>query len=124
MEIYFNKQEKPWQAVEPIQGPPGWNGEVLVETLPTGGTRVVGIRFVTEQSPLRTCQQVQFVIQVVPPDVLGNFIIIYLTDKEHKVIGQVAAQRVVPQAKSGAGNRNQPINWLPGTLTAPCQPTG
>jgi len=124
MEIYFNKQEKPWQAVEPIQAPPGWNPGALEETAPTGGTRIVGIRYVTEQNPLRTCQPVQFVIQVIPPDALGNFITIYLTDKDHKVIGQVAAQRVAAEPKGVGGSRNGLIRWLPGALAAPCQPTG
>lgn len=124
MEIYFDKQEKPWQAVEPLQGPPGWVQEPLIEKEPTGGDRIVGIRYVTADNPLRTCQPVQFVLQVVPPDALGNFITIYLTDKDHNVIGQVAGQRVAPNARAPFWGGIVPIGWQSARLGAPCQPTG
>ncbi len=120
IEIYFDKQQTPWQGAQPIQGPPGWNPEPLTET---GGTRIVGIRYVTDTNPLRTCQPVQFVIQVIPPAAAGNFIIIYLTDKDHNVIGQIAAQRVTPAPQAVANNRNQLVVWLPDALTAPCPTT-
>lgn len=125
MEIYFAKQQKPWQAVEPLQGPPGWNPQPLEEANPSGGTRVVGIRYVTLDNPVRTCQPVQFVLQVVPPDALGDFITLYLTDKDHNVIGQITAQRAAaPNALRSRLGGILPVKWRPGPLAAPCQPTG
>jgi hypothetical protein len=109
MEIFFDQQEPPWQGIEPISVPPGWEAKPIEETDPTGETRVIGIHYVTSENPLRTCQPVAFDLVVVPPEALGNFIKIYLTDKDHKVIGQITAQRLVP-------NRENSNPFIPGSM--------
>ncbi len=116
MEIYFNMQQPPWQGVEPIQGPPGWQVQPITGA---GGTQVVGVQFVTANNPLRTCQPVQIVIQVIPPGALGNFIIIYLTDANHNVIGQIAAQRVGAPSTDAQGANPA---WLSAALAQACPP--
>ena len=94
MEIFFEQQTPPWQGIEPINAPPGWQAQPISVSEPTGGTRVIGVKYVTAENPLRTCQPVVFGLGVTPPSALGDFIKIILTDKDHKVIGQIAAQRV------------------------------
>lgn len=121
MEIFFADQDPPWQGVEPIQLPPGWEAKPIEQTEPTGGTRVIGIHYVTSEFPLRTCQPVHFQIYVFPPEALGNFIKIYLTDKDHKVIGQIAAQRIVPQ-QSNPFAPDGVNEWLAETLDQQCGP--
>lgn len=116
LEIYFNLQQPPWQGVEPIQGPPGWQAQPITAA---GGTQVVGIQFVTSEFPLRTCQPVQIMIQVIPPGALGNFIIIYLTDANHNVIGQIAAQRVAAPA---FGAQGADLDWLSTAIAQACPP--
>jgi hypothetical protein len=61
-----------------------------------GGGVVVGVRCVTEQMPLQVCQPTHFIFQLMPPEPQwpGQFITILLTDREHKVIGQISSQRV------------------------------
>ena len=98
MEIFFDQQTPPWQGIEPINAPPGWGAQPIEQTDPSGGTHIVGVKYVTLENPLRTCQPVVFGLAVFPPSSLGNFIKIYLTDREHKVIGQIAAQRVADPA--------------------------
>jgi hypothetical protein len=122
MEIFYDQQEKPWQGIEPIQWPPGWEAKPIEQTDPTGETHIIGIHYVTGEFPLRTCQPVIFDLVVLPPDTLGNFIKIYLTDKDHKVIGQVAAQRVTPAHDANpfaAGGMNA---WLATVLDPQCGP--
>lgn len=120
MEIFFDQQEKPWQGVEPIQLPPGWEAKPIGQTDPTGGTRIIGIHYVTSEFPLRTCQPVTFEMFVQPPDVLGNFIKIYLTDKDHKVIGQVSAQRHTPTHEANPFAAGGMDAWLTTVLDPQC----
>jgi hypothetical protein len=121
MEIYFDLQAQPWQGVEPIAGPPGWESTPITESDPTGGDRIVGIRFFTSTAPLVTCQPVTFHIAMFPPQALGNFIKIYLTDKDHNVIGQIAAQRVAPNPDLNAFHVDGRRAWLASTLAPACQ---
>ncbi|MCX7851709.1 MAG: hypothetical protein N2383_02890, partial [Caldilineales bacterium] len=93
VDILFAGQNPPWQGVAGVGCPPGWTAEPL-----TVGGVVVGVRCVTEQVPLQVCQPTHFVFQLVPPEPPwpGQFITILLTDREHKVIGQITSQRVNP----------------------------
>ncbi|MCB0114354.1 MAG: hypothetical protein KDD84_09700, partial [Caldilineaceae bacterium] len=121
VEIYFDLQDPPWQGVEPIQAPPGWQAQPITSTTPTGGEQIVGIWFVTEDAPLVTCQPVGFEIFVSPPEALGNFIKIYLTDKEHNVIGQIGAQRAAnAEGSTSAFGPNGLAAWLTHEVAAAC----
>jgi len=93
-EIYFDKQNPPWQQAQLPNPPPGWTVEYITEN----GV-VVGVRWVTVEFPLRKCQPQSFGVVILPPTWAGNFIIIYLTDKDHNVIGQIASQRAQPPSR-------------------------
>ncbi len=55
---------------------------------------------------MRTCQPLNFRIAVEPTTgTVGNTVIIYLTDANHQVIGQIAAQRKI-------GSRQALRAWL------------
>ncbi len=103
IELYFHLQEPPWKSLEWVQLPPGWSGEILgpgPDQPPTGG------RAVTANAPMRTCQPLNFRIAVESTTgSVGNTIIIYLTDANHQVIGQIAAQRKT-------GSRQAVRAWL------------
>ena len=92
-EIYFDKQTPPWQGAQLPTPPPGWTVEPIVEN----GV-IVGVRWVTVEFPFQTCHPQSFPVIPLPPTWAGNFITIYLTDKDHNVIGQIASQRVQPPA--------------------------
>lgn len=81
LEIYFGEQTPPWSGGQPVQAPPGWSAQ------PIPG----GIRFVTSNSPLRTCQPVTLRFQSNPPP--GNAIIVHATDQNHRDIGTFVSQR-------------------------------
>ena len=121
MEIYFALQQSPWQGAAPGQGPPGWQPQPLFDE--RGGTQPIGIGFVTAENPLRTCQPIQFVIQVFPPGAIGNFIITYLTDANHNVIGQIAAQRVAAPSNVGAPTMPGALAWSPEAIALACPPS-
>ena len=82
LEIFFKEQVPPWQAAYPLQWPTGWSPMDMVG----------GIGFATATNPLRYCEPVTFVIQVVPP-VTGDHIWIHATDKDHNNLGYIVSQR-------------------------------
>ena len=89
IEIYFGMQEPPWTGgAVPVSQPQGWNAEPITDD----SGQILGIRFFTSTNPLRTCEPVHFVFQV--GNDVGEFIIFYLTDANHNIIGQAASQRV------------------------------
>jgi hypothetical protein len=83
IEIIWDMQDPPWPGAEPWFAPEGWEPE------PIPG----GIRFVTRDQPLPTCQPREFGLILPPEFPLGDFIVILLTDKDHNVIGQIGSQR-------------------------------
>lgn len=83
LEIYFSDQTPPWTGGGPVQPPPGWRAEPL----PNGG-----IRFVTEEAPLRTTEPV--ILQFTSESPSGDFIIVHATDRNHQDMGTFASQRV------------------------------
>lgn len=91
LEIYFAEQTPPWSGGQPIQPPPGWSAQPLPN----------GIRFVTANSPLRTCQPVTLRIQANPPP--GNAIIVHATDQNHRDMGVFISQRLGEE--TGTANR-------------------
>ncbi len=93
-EIYFAAQQPPWQSAQWLTPPPGWTAEPIFEN----GV-VVGVRWVTVETPLRTCHPITFGVIPVPPTALGNFITIYLTDQNHNIIGQISSQRAPTPAR-------------------------
>ncbi len=94
MEIFFNEQTPPWPpGPAPITGPPGW------QPFPVPG----GIGWMTNGSPLQTCQPVQFVLQFPPGATPGNTIWLHMTDQNHNNLGYVVSQRV-GQASGGAAS--------------------
>jgi hypothetical protein len=91
LEIYFGEQTPPWGGGQPVQAPPGWSAQSIPN----------GIRFVTSNSPLRTCQPVTLQIQANPPP--GNTIIVHATDQNHHDMGVFISQRLGEE--TGAANR-------------------
>ena len=85
LEIFFKDQQPPWPGGQPVQGPPGWEPMPMTD----------GVGWVTNSNPLQKCHPVTFVI-VAPPSAVGDSIIIHLTDKDHKNLGNIASQRVNP----------------------------
>ncbi len=92
MEIFFNEQTPPWPGGQPISGPPGW------QPFPVPG----GIGWMTNNSPLLTCQPVQFVLQFPPGAVPGSTIWLHMTDENHNNLGYVISQRVSPLSGGAA----------------------
>ena len=90
IEIYFDVQDPPWEGAQGQQAPPGWRIEQIVD----GNGNVIGIRFVTDTDPIVAGQPIHLGLVMQPPTALGNFIILYLTDEKHQIIGQSASQRV------------------------------
>ncbi len=82
LEIYFGEQTPPWADGQPIQPPPGWSAQPLPN----------GIRFVTSNNPLHTCQPVTLRLQANPPP--GNTIIVHATDQNHRDLGTFVSQRL------------------------------
>ncbi len=112
VDIVFNKQDPPWPWAEPLQQPNGWQFE------PTSN----GIRFVTENNPLRYCQEQWFGL-VLPPDFpIGDIITIYLTDKDHNIIGQIGSQRT-GAAISRPANLETLAALLQGNSITTCPPS-
>lgn len=99
-EIYWGLQNPPWQGAQPgdpSTWPPGWQPEPITDNQ----GQIIGIRWVTAENPLRRCEPMHFPILPMPPEV-GDFLTIYLTDKDHNVIGQIAGQRVAPPGAAPA----------------------
>jgi len=83
LEIFYNEQSPPWGNAMPLEWPQGWGPLIMPD----------GIGWQTPYKPLRYCQPVVFVLQVVPPQV-GDIIPIHLTDRNHGNLGYVDSQRV------------------------------
>lgn len=95
-EIYFDQQQPPWTGATPGQGPQGWVSEPIIGA---DGITIIGIRWVTQEFPLPFCQPQHFLLTIDPAQWNGDSITIYLTDKDHHVIGQITSQR--PAAYQG-----------------------
>ncbi len=113
-EIYFDQQQPPWNGATPQQLPPGWVAVPIVDD--TG--KIIGIRWVTEQSPLPFCQPQYFPVAIDPPQWPGDSIIIYLTDANHQVIGYIVSQPA-PAAVQGPKLLRRP-QFLPAAPALAC----
>lgn len=89
VELYFQHQEPPWRSLEWLQWPEEWVPEYILGP----DQNPVGARFVTASAPMPVCTPLNFQIAVEVDGKVGDSILIYLTDKDHQVIGQIVAQR-------------------------------
>jgi len=112
LEIFYGEQQPHWQGATPVQGPTGWSP----------GQISGGLGFSTSTSPLRTCQPVKFVIQVAPP-FTGDSIAIRVTDKTHKNLGYIYAQRVRTSWPAWTGGRQSMPDFV-GLAAASAKPSG
>jgi len=83
LEIFFAEQQPPWVSGQPLTGPSGW------QPFPVPG----GLGWMTSDQPLRTCQPVEFMVQVPADAAIGDSIWIHLTDRNHNNLGYIVSQR-------------------------------
>ncbi len=114
LEIFFGDQEPVWHGASPISGPPGWFSEFLPG----------GIGFYTTATPLQTCQPVQFTLAVLPP-VIGDAIVIHVTDRYHNNMGNIISQRTVSWTMTPTDTPTPTATITPTeTAAPPSSPTG
>ncbi len=99
MEIFFDEQTPPWPpGPVPISGPPGWQPFSMPG----------GIGWMSNSSPLQTCQPVQFTLQFPPGATPGTSILLHMTDQNHNNLGYVVSEQVTPLR----GNASTIWRWL------------
>jgi len=106
IEFIWDLQNPVWPGAEAVFGPQGWIAEPI-----TGG-----IRFVTQNTPLKTCQPTDFSLALPPDFQLGDIITILLTDQNHNVIGQIGSHRV---RQFSAANGSSPVAQASGATCPP-----